>query len=79
MQESGWWQQALESAVYESNAMADKIGLARLAILEKLVSQERPNPNDEDKLLDALDTLRALDWERLSDARETLNMSVAMP
>jgi hypothetical protein len=70
MQGSGWLQQALESAVCETNGMGDRIGLARLAVLERLVSPA--NARDEDELLDALDTLRALEWERLSNSEAAL-------
>ena len=72
MQESGWLQQALENAISEANGMGDRIGLARLAILERLVSPANANPRDEDTLLDALDTLRALEWARLSSVEDTL-------
>jgi len=72
MRESGWLKNALESAVQETNAVGDKIGLARLAILERLVSPASASLEDEDALLNALDQLRALDWERLSDAREMI-------
>ena len=70
LHESGWLKGALESAVQETNAVGDKIGLARLAILERLVSPANANREDEDALFDALDQLRALDWDRLSDAGE---------
>ena len=70
MSESSWLQRALESAVYEANAVEDKIGLARLAVLERLVSVETADKNDEDTLLGTLDTLRALEWERLATATE---------
>lgn len=70
MQESGWLKDALESAIHETNAVEDKIGLARLAILERLVSPASANPDHEDALFEALDTLRALDWERLSNVGE---------
>ena len=70
MQESGWLKDALESAIHETNAVEDKIGLARLAILERLVSPASANPDNEDALFEALDTLRALDWERLSNVGE---------
>jgi len=71
MQESGWWQEALESAIHETNVVDDKIGLARLSVLERLVSAASENRNaDEETLLEALDTLRALEWERLSSVAE---------
>ena len=67
MRESGWWQEALESAIHESNAIEDKIGLARLAVLERLVAPPNIGRDEEDALFEALDELRALDWERLSN------------
>jgi hypothetical protein len=71
MHQSGWWQRALESAIHETNAVDDRIGLARLTILERLVTAASENRNaDEDTLFDALDTLRALEWARLSNAGE---------
>ena len=70
MQESGWLKDALESAIHETNAVEDKIGLARLAILERLVSPASADPDNEDALFEALDALRALDWERLSNVGE---------
>lgn len=70
MPECGWLQQALESAIEESNAVEEKIGLARLAILERLVSPASADREQEDELLDALDELRALDWERRSNTTE---------
>jgi hypothetical protein len=73
MQASDWLQEALESAVRETKPMDDKIGLARLAILERLVSPASTNPADEDALFEALDTLRALQWERLSNVPELLS------
>jgi hypothetical protein len=73
MHQSGWWQHALESAIHETNAVDDKIGLTRLAILERLVSQTSPNRSDEDALFEALASLRALDWERLSKEPEMVS------
>lgn len=70
MPESSWWHRALESAIYETDVVEDKIGLARLAILERLVSSETANKSDQDVLLGALDTLRALEWERLANATD---------
>jgi len=72
MRASNWWQHALDDAIYEAPIVEDKIGLARLAILERLVAPASPDPNDEDALLEALDTLRALDWERLSNSPELM-------
>jgi hypothetical protein len=73
MQVSDWLQEALESAVRETKPMEDKIGLARLAILERLVSPASTNRDDEDALFEALDALRALQWERLSNLRELVS------
>jgi hypothetical protein len=70
MQGSVWLQEALESAVRETKPMDDKIGLARLTILERLVAPASANRDDEDALFEALDTLRALQWERLSKVPE---------
>jgi hypothetical protein len=71
MHQSGWWQRALESAIHETNAVDDRIGLARLAILERLVTAASENRDaDEDTLFEALDTLRALEWTRLSTVGE---------
>ena len=70
MQGSDWLQEALESAVRETKPVEDKIGLARLAILERLVSPGNPNRDDEDALFEALGALRALQWERLSNVPE---------
>jgi hypothetical protein len=70
MQGSDWLQEALESAVRETKPTEDKIGLARLAILERLVSPASTNPADEDALFEALDALRALQWEELSNVPE---------
>jgi hypothetical protein len=74
MPESSWWQQAVESAIYESNLVEEKIGLARMAILERLVSPAYDDRGDEDALFGALDTLRALEWERLSGATEQIEL-----
>jgi hypothetical protein len=73
MQGSDWLQEALESAVRETKPIDDKIGLARLAILERLVSPVSVNRDDEDALFEALDALRALQWERLSNERELIS------
>ena len=72
MQETGWLKDALESAIHETNAVEDKIGLARLAILERLVSPASASSENEDALIEALNVLRALDWERLSNVGEPL-------
>jgi len=71
MYQSGWWQEALESAIQETNVVDDKIGLARLSVLERLITAASENRNaDEDTLFEALDTLRALEWERLANVGE---------
>ena len=72
MQESGWLKDALDSAIHETNAMEDRIGLARLAILERLVSPASASPENENALFQALDVLRALDWERLANVQDPL-------
>ena len=70
-QESGyWWQPALQSAIKESGAVGSKIGLARLVILERLVSPSELDRNEEDALFEALDELRALEWQRRQRAEE---------
>jgi len=68
MQGSDWLQGALESAVRDTKPVEVKIGLARLAVLERLVSPAGANRDDEDALFEALDTLRALQWEQLAIA-----------
>ena len=67
MPEKSWWQQAMSSAIHETAVVQEQIGLARLAILERLVSPTSTNENEEDVLFGALDTLRALEWEQLSN------------
>ena len=74
MSETSWWQQALESAIHETSAVEERIGLARLAILERLVSPAGADKNEEDALFGALDALRALEWERLSGATEQMEL-----
>ena len=65
-QESGyWWQPALQSAIHESGTVGSKIGLARLIILGRLASPAELNRKEEDALFEALDELRALEWQRL--------------
>jgi hypothetical protein len=65
-QESGhWWQPALQSAIYESGTAGSKIALARLAILDRLVSPTDLDRKEEDALFEALDELRALEWQQL--------------
>jgi hypothetical protein len=74
MPETSWWQQALESAIHESNVIEERIGLARMAILERLVSPAHDDKSEEDALFGALDTLRALEWERLSGATKQIEL-----
>jgi len=74
MPETSWWQQAVESAIHESNVVEERIGLARMAILERLVSRANDDKGDQDALFGALDTLRALEWERLSGATEQIEL-----
>ena len=65
-QESGyWWQPALQSAIHESSTVGSKIGLAKLIILGRLVSPAELDRKEEDALFEALDELRALEWQRL--------------
>jgi hypothetical protein len=66
MQESGfWWYPALQSAIREGGTVENKIGLARLVILGRLISPAELDRKEEDALFEALDELRALDWQRL--------------
>jgi hypothetical protein len=74
MPESSWWQKALESAIHETSVVEERIGLARLAILERLVSPVSASKNEEDALFGALDALRALEWERLSNPTEQIEL-----
>ena len=62
------WQRAFQSAIHENEptSVEGKIGLARLAILERLVSPASVNRQEEDALFESLDMLRALDWERIT-------------
>ncbi|HEY1424765.1 MAG TPA: hypothetical protein VGF20_15025 [Candidatus Acidoferrum sp.] len=65
-QESGyWWQPALQSAIHESSTIGSKIGLAKMIILGRLVSPAELGRKEEDALFEALDELRALEWQRL--------------
>ena len=65
-QESGfWWQPALQGAIQESPSVGSQIGLAKLAILERLVSPAELDRKEEDALFEALDELRALEWQWL--------------
>ena len=54
MPELSWWQEAMESAIQESNVAEERIGLARMAILERLVSPANDDKSDEDALFGAL-------------------------
>jgi hypothetical protein len=74
------WQRALQGAIHESepNTVESKIGFARLAILERFVSPASIDRKEEDALFEALDALRALDWQRLSQ-REELISSGSLP
>jgi hypothetical protein len=66
MQESGfWWYPALQSAIREGGTAENKIGLARLVILGRLISPAELDRKEEDALFGALDELRALEWQRL--------------
>jgi hypothetical protein len=68
-QESGyWWQPALQSAIHESRTVGSQIGLAKLVILGRLVSPVELDRKEEDALFEALDELRALEWQRLHAA-----------
>jgi len=60
-----WWQPALQSAIQESPSVESQIGLAKLAILERLVSPAELDRKEEDALFEALNELRALEWKRL--------------
>ena len=64
----------MESAIHESNVVEERIGLARMAILERLVSTASDDKGDEDALFGALDMLRALEWERLSGATQQIEL-----
>lgn len=79
MLESGyWWQHALQDALHEQDTVERKTKLARLVILGRLVSSSKIDREEEDALFDTLDTLRALDWERLSTPahRESIGSSL---
>ena len=65
-QETGFWRPpALQNAIQESTSVGAQIGLAKLAILERLVSPVELDRKEEDALFEALDELRALEWQRL--------------
>jgi hypothetical protein len=68
MQERSFsWQRALQSAIHETepDAVENKIGLARLAILLRLISPASMDRKEEDALFEALDTLRAFHRQSL--------------
>ena len=76
MQACGFsWQRALQTVSHENEATSveGKIGLARLAILERFVSPANIDRQEEDALFEALDALRALDWQRLSRHEELIS------
>ena len=45
-----------------------------MAILERLISPASDDKGDEDALFGALDTLRALEWERLCGATQQIEL-----
>ena len=76
MQACGFsWQRALQIVMHENEptSVEGKIGLARLAILERFVSPASIDRQEEDALFEALDALRALDWQRLSRHEEVIS------
>ena len=76
MQACGFsWQRAFQTVMHEneSTSVEGKIGLARLAILERFVSPASIDRQEEDALFEALDALRALDWQRLSRDEEVVS------
>jgi hypothetical protein len=76
MQECSFsWQRAFQTVMHENEptSVEGKIGLARLAILERFVSPASIDPQEEDALFEALDALRALDWQRLSRHEELIS------
>ncbi len=76
MQACGFsWQRAFQTVMHESEptSVEGKIGLARLAILERFVSPASIDRQEEDALFEALDALRALDWQRLSRHEEVIS------
>jgi hypothetical protein len=76
MQECGFsWQRAFKTVMHENEptSVEGKIGLARLAILERFVSPASIDRQEEDALFDALDALRALDWQRFSRHEELIS------
>ena len=76
MQECGFsWQRAFKTVMHENEptSVEGKIGLARLAILERFVSPASIDRQEEDALFGALDAIRALDWQRLSRHQELIS------
>jgi len=76
MQECGFsWQRAFKTVIHENEPISveGKIGLARLAILERFVSPASIDRQEEDALFEALDALRALDWQRFSRHEELIS------
>jgi hypothetical protein len=76
MQECGFsWQRAFKTVMHEiePTSVEGKIGLARLAILERFVSPASIDRQEEDALFEALDALRALDWQRFSRHEELIS------
>jgi hypothetical protein len=76
MQECSFsWQRAFQTVMHENEptSVEGKIGLARLAILERFVSPASIDSQEEDVLFEALDALRALDWQRLSRHEELIS------
>jgi len=69
------WQRAFQTLIHENEptSVDGKIGLARLAILERFVSPASIDRQEEDALFEALDALRALDWQRLSRHEELIS------
>ena len=69
------WQRAFQSSIHETepDTVESKIGLARLAILERLVSPASMDRKEEDALFEALDGLRAFDWQRLLHQEELIS------
>ena len=82
VQEYGFsWQRAFQTVMHEneSTSVEGKIGLARLAILERFVSPASIDRQEEDALFEALDALRALDWQQLSRYEELISPDSLFP
>lgn len=67
--EGYWWQRAIQDAIHEEGTAENKMKLARLVILGRLVSPSEIDRKEEDALFEALDALRVLDWARVSAHR----------